>query len=112
MLVRFVYWVFIINLEVAICNRIRAMELLNLAAELGSTKAHGSLAESHRQRGDSKKTKLHYDAAAMAGDKVARYNIGRLEAESGHMDRLDDCGICWDYYAMHNLLFSFIKVFL
>ena len=95
MLVRFVYWVFIINLEVAICNRIRAMELLNLAAELGSTKAHGSLAESHRQRGDSKKTKLHYDAAAMAGDKVARYNIGRLEAESGHMDRLDDCGICW-----------------
>jgi hypothetical protein len=95
MLVRFVYWVFIIKIRGGLHQ--------------DHTKTHGSLVESHRQRGDSKMTKLHYKAAAMAGDKVARYNIGRLEAESGNVDLrhllgiIVPCIICY---------FSFIKVLL
>jgi hypothetical protein len=34
-----------------------------------------------------KKTKFHYEAAAMAGYEMARYNLGGMEREAGNMER-------------------------
>ena len=38
-----------------------------------------------RGKGDSKKSKCHYEAAAMAGHEGARFNLGCMEAQSGNM---------------------------
>ena len=37
--------------------------------------------------GDSKTSKFHYEAAAMAGDEDARCNLGTMDAQSGNMER-------------------------
>ena len=34
-----------------------------------------------------KKAKFYYEAAAMAGQEVARYNIGMMEVQSGNIER-------------------------
>ena len=34
-----------------------------------------------------KKAKFHYEAAAMAGQEVARYNLGMMEVQSGNIER-------------------------
>jgi hypothetical protein len=44
----------------------RAIELYSRAAELGCSKAHGNLGDIYHERGDWKKTKFHWEAAAMA----------------------------------------------
>jgi hypothetical protein len=48
--------------------------------------------------GDLKKAKFHYEATAMAGLEVARFNLGVMEGHSGNIEQLDIeyCGISWE----------------
>jgi TPR repeat protein len=64
----------------------RAIELYARAAELGFSKAHINLGSIYDEGGDLKKTKFHYEAAAMAGDELARFNLGGMEVKSGNME--------------------------
>ena len=61
-----------------------------------------------------KKAKFHYEAAAMAGDEVARSNLGCMEAQSGNMERAVKhwtiAASAGEYNAMHNLLIAFNQV--
>ena len=61
-------------------------------------------------KGDMKKAKFHLEAGAMAGNKVARNNIGILEYVAGNMDRAIKHWIiaasAGEYNAMYNLLVS------
>ena len=52
----------------------KAMELYARAADLGCS----YLANIYHKGGNLKKAKFHYEAAAMAGDEVARYTLGGL----------------------------------
>jgi TPR repeat protein len=61
--------------------------------------------------GDLKKSTFHFEAAAMAGNEVARFNLGAIESESGNMERAfkhwiisASSGYC---YAMQNLRTAF-----
>jgi TPR repeat protein len=58
-----------------------------------------------------KKAKFHYEAAAMAGDEEARYNLGTMEAQSGNMERAVKhwtiAASAGHYDAMHNMLVAF-----
>jgi TPR repeat protein len=65
----------------------RAIELYSRAAELGCSKAHGNLGTIYDERGDWKKTKFHWEAAAMAGHHDARYNLGVIENDSRNLER-------------------------
>ena len=55
--------------------------------------------------------KIHFEAAAMAGHEVARYNIGNREAQSGNMERAVKhwmiAASAGDYQAMNNCLIAF-----
>ena len=59
----------------------KAMELYTRAADLGYSKAHFALGISYRAGGDLKKSKFHYEAAAMAGHEDARLKLGNLEGD-------------------------------
>ena len=81
----------------------RAIELWKQAAALGSSKAHYQLGVYYQHEGgDSKKSKLHYEAAAMAGHDDARCNLGAMEYYSGgNLERSVkhsryDCSISWE----------------
>jgi TPR repeat protein len=65
----------------------RAMEFWTQAAKLGSSDPLCRLGINYDERGDLKKAKFHYEAAAMAGHEVARHNLGCMEYESGNMER-------------------------
>jgi TPR repeat protein len=65
----------------------KATKLWIQAAELGISKAHIALGKLYHKRGDLKKAKFRYEAAAMAGDEDARFNIGYIEFNSGNADR-------------------------
>ena len=65
----------------------KAMELRTQAAKLGSSQAHYHLGNEYRERGDSKKAKFHYGAAAMAGYKTVRFNLGLMEYLSGNVEQ-------------------------
>jgi TPR repeat protein len=57
----------------------RAIELWKQAAKLGFSQAHYWLGEVYHLEGiDLKKAEFHYEAAAMAGHKVSRFNVGRV----------------------------------
>jgi TPR repeat protein len=63
----------------------KATELWTQAAELGFITAHKALGKIYHKRGDVKKAKFRYEAAAMAGDKDTRFNIGyHIEFTSGN----------------------------
>jgi len=88
MLVRFYFWV--INMQRGkglLQDEQKAMELWKQAPELGYSLAHFQLSVYYRGRGDSKKTKSHYKAAAMVGQENARCNLGTVEAKLGNLDR-------------------------
>jgi TPR repeat protein len=95
----------------------KAMELYARAAELGYSKAHNNLAGVYRQEGNLKKAKFHFEAAAMAGNELARHNVGCMEARSGkrsgNMERAVKhwtiAASAGDYDAMHQLITSFKK---
>ena len=57
-------------------DRGKALELWTQAAKLGSSDVHFHLGIINCEGGDSKKSKFHYEAAAMAGHEVARSNLG------------------------------------
>ena len=65
----------------------KAMELYVRAANLGYSKAHYNMAGIYQGVGDLKKAKFHLEAAAMAGNEVARYRLGCMEVKSRNMDR-------------------------
>jgi TPR repeat protein len=58
--------------------------------------------------GDSKKAKFHFEAAAMAGHEVARFNLGNMEHKSGKMEQSVKhfmiAASAGNHYAMQNLL--------
>jgi len=60
-------------------DRAKATELYTKAAELGSAHAHFFLGQMYVEGGNVKKAKFHYEATAMAGCEVARYELGCLE---------------------------------
>ena len=64
----------------------RAIELFTKSAELGCSQAHSSLGNIYLEGGDMKKAKFYFEAAAMAGHDVARYNLGVMESNSGNVD--------------------------
>ena len=68
-------------------DQAKAMEIYVKAANLGSSKASYALGNIYYDGGDSKKAKFHFEAAAMAGDKVARINLGIMETRSGNVER-------------------------
>ena len=82
-------------------DQVKAMELWTQAANLGSSQAHYHLGYEYRQRGELKKAKFHYEAAAMAGQEVARFNIGGSEYSSGNIERAIK-----HFIAMQNLIES------
>lgn len=65
----------------------KAVELWKQASKLGSRHVHFELGVIYHEWGDLKKDKFHYKAAAMAGHKVARYNLGYIERASGNVER-------------------------
>jgi len=64
----------------------KAMEIYVKAADLGSSQAHYRLGNIYYDGGDSKKAKFYFEAAAMAGDEVARINLGIVETRSGNVE--------------------------
>ena len=92
-------------------DQAKALELYDRASALGSSQAHFHLGLYYREGGDSKRAKIHDEAAAMAGHEDARYNLGSMEAQSGNTERAvkhwmiaASAGEC---YAMHELRESF-----
>ena len=89
----------------------KSMELFAKAADLGLTKAHSLLGYLYKLGGDWKKANFHYEAAAMAGNEMARQNLGMDESQSGNMERavkhwtISASGGC--YQSMHHLRESF-----
>ena len=93
-------------------DREKALELYTRAAALGSSKAHFALGLYYREGGDLKKEKFHYEAAAKAGNEVARYNLGCMEYHSGgNVERAVKhwaiAASAGHYDAMHNILGAF-----
>jgi TPR repeat protein len=94
-------------------DQTKAMELYARAADLGSIKANSHLAGVYHKGGDMKKSKFHYEAAAMAGCEYARYNLGHMESESGNIERavkhLTIAASAGEFDAMHYLRVGFEK---
>ena len=67
-------------------DQAKAMELYARAADLGSSEAHSQLGGNYYKEGDFKKAKMD-EAAAMAGQERARYNLGYFEVKSGNIER-------------------------
>ena len=92
-------------------DRERAMELWTQAADLVTSKAHFALGIHYEKGGDMKQAKFHYEAAAMAGHKVARYNLGCMEHDAGSMGQAVKhwtiAASAGHYKAMKNLLITF-----
>jgi TPR repeat protein len=92
-------------------DQTKTMELYGRAADLGCSEAHNNLANVHKEGGNRKKAKFHFEAAAMAGHEIARCNLGVMEYYSGNMERgvkhwtISASGGC--YQSMHHLRESF-----
>ena len=93
----------------------KATELYTRAAELGCSKAHSHLADVYHQGGDLKKTRFHFEAAAMAGNEFARCIVGVMQSQSGNMERAVKhwaiAASAGQYDAMHHLRILFGKGF-
>jgi TPR repeat protein len=92
-------------------DQTEAMELFTKAAELGYSKAHNQLGGIYHEEGKYKKSKFHSEAAAMAGDEVARCNLGVDEYNSGNMERAVKhwtiAASAGHHIAMHHLIKAF-----
>jgi TPR repeat protein len=93
----------------------KAIELYARTADLGCSKAHYCLGGLYRRGGDLKKAKFHYEAAAMAGNEVARCIVGYMEDVVGNVERAVKhwtiAASAGDYEAMHELRRYFKKGF-
>jgi TPR repeat protein len=91
----------------------KAMELCIRSADLGYYKAHGQLADVFYQKGDMKKAKFHFEAAAIAGHEGARCNLGTTEAQSGNMERAMKhwmiAASAGNYKAMYGIQYYFVQ---
>jgi TPR repeat protein len=89
----------------------KAIKLYARAADLGHSKTHSQLASIYCEGGNLKKAKFHYEAAAMLGHEVARFNIGVMDYNSGNMEQaikhltISASAGCYD--AMNELRLSF-----
>lgn len=67
-------------------DQLKAIELWQQAADLGSIDAHTCLAATYNEgtivERDFKKVKYHWECAAMGGDDGSRYNLGTYEAHN------------------------------
>ena len=85
----------------------KGIELLTIAAKLGSRRANSSLGVIYYEKGDLKKAKLHDEAAAMAGDEIARCNLATIEYNSGNCERATKhykiAASAGQHFAMHRL---------
>jgi hypothetical protein len=85
----------------------KGIELLIRAAELGSSRANSCLGVIYYERGDLKKAKFHTEAAAMAGDEMARCNLATIECLSGNNERAVKhykiAASAGQHFAMHRL---------
>jgi TPR repeat protein len=92
-------------------DRVKGKELWKQAVKLGSSKADFALGTFYDEGGDSKRAKVHYEAAAMAGHDMARNNLGIMEAQSRNMQRALKhwmiSASAGNHYAMNNLLLLF-----
>ena len=68
-------------------NEETAIELFTKSADLGYSKAHYNLANIYDKRGNLKKAKFNFEAAALAGHDSARNNIGSMEYRAGNLER-------------------------
>jgi hypothetical protein len=89
-------------------DRVKGKELLIMATELGYSQAHYNLAVGQIEGGDMKKARFHFEAAAMAGCDDARSKVGKMEAQSGNIERAVKhwtiAASAGNYNAMRNLI--------
>ena len=94
-------------------DREKALELYARAAALGSSDAHFQSGAIYDIGGDSKKSKFHYEATAMAGHELARNALGRIEFKSGNIERAVKhwtiAAAAGGYQSMHKLITFFEK---
>jgi TPR repeat protein len=94
-------------------DHIKAIELFTKSADLGSCRAHYFLAKHYNEGGEMKKAKFHLEAAAMAGNEIARNNLGTDECNDGNIEQAVKHWIigasAGGYHAMHNLRLFFEK---
>jgi TPR repeat protein len=94
-------------------DRTKATELYVKAANLGSIKAHFYLGGVYHEGGDMKKSKFHWEVAAMAGDEEARYKLGIMDYNSGKYERAakqwEIAASAGNHKAMHNLRVDFVE---
>ena len=94
-------------------DRAKAKELYTRAADLGSCRAHYFLAKHYNEGGEMKKAKFHLEASAMAGNEIARNNLGTDECNDGNIEQAVKHWIigasAGGYHAMHNLRLFFEK---
>ena len=92
-------------------NQMKAVELYTRAAELGYGTAHSCLGGIYEGGGNTNMAKFHWEAAAIAGQELARFNLGVIVAESGNMERAlkhwTISASAGDYKAMHCLVKNF-----
>ena len=109
-LVRFMFWVVVITMEIEVCCKIgrRQWNYGNRQRSLGPVGRIFNWVLHFAKGEDQKKTKLHYEVAAMVGHELARYNLGYIdflsskkERASKHMKLAASAGV---YRAMNNLL--------
>jgi len=69
----------------------KALELFHRAAELGCTEAYGNIGYAYKSgegvKRDMKKAEHYTELAAMAGNGIARFNLGIMEKHEGSLDR-------------------------
>ena len=94
-------------------DQTKAMELYIWAADLSSSSAHYFLAKHYHEGGALKKAKFHLEASAMAGNEIARHNLGIMEDNSGNIERAVKHwtigASAGGYTAMHHLRLCFEK---
>jgi len=94
-------------------DQTKAMELYVRAADLSSSSAHYFLAKHCHEGGALKKAKFHLEASAIAGNEIARHNLGIKEDNSGNIERAVKHwtigASAGGYKAMHHLRLCFEK---
>jgi TPR repeat protein len=94
-------------------DHLKAIEQYTRSAELGYSKAHSFLGKLYHEGGYLKKAKFHFEAAAMAGDEVARCIVGLMRYGSGNMEQAVKHwtigASAGDYDSMNHLRINFEK---
>jgi TPR repeat protein len=85
----------------------KSTELYSRAANLGCSESHYCLGVIYMGEGDLKKAKFHFEAAAIAGHEMARFNLAIHEYNTGNIERAVKhwtiAASTGNYIAMHEL---------